>query len=200
MKHGMIESHLLEHMRVFGYLSYALVPQTQCKKLDDKAIKCIFVGYSTESKGYMLYHPQIKRILVSRDVVFVEDFVQPLLSCTRDSNVISQDICDSLLPLFSGGSSNVDSNEVNVQPMGVSKNVMNQLTDADVHDVLDEEMAENEQARGMPKWLVHTLCDSKLDAPLSSRTRSGSRHASYAQMSGSNSILSLKGLSPYLRC
>ncbi|MCO5581516.1 hypothetical protein L7F22_035401 [Adiantum nelumboides] len=32
----------------------------------------------------------------------------------------------------------------------------------------------------MPKWLVYTLRDSKLDAPLSSRTCSGSRHASYA--------------------
>ncbi|MCO5583960.1 hypothetical protein L7F22_037878 [Adiantum nelumboides] len=50
----------------------------------------------------------------------------------------------------------------------------------DVHDVLDDESAENEQARGMPKWLVHTLRDSKLDAPLSSCTRSSSRHASYA--------------------
>ena len=76
----------IQHMRVFGCLSYALVPQTQRRKLDDKAVKCIFVGYSTESKGYRLYHPQTKRILVSWDVVFVEDSVQPLLSCTRDSN------------------------------------------------------------------------------------------------------------------
>ncbi|WP_129364608.1 hypothetical protein [Klebsiella pneumoniae] len=138
----------------------------QRKKLDDKAVKCIFVGYSAESKGYRLYHPQTKRILVSRDVVFVEDCVQPLLSCTRDSNVSSQDIYDTLLPLFSGGNTNVSSNEANVQPMGVSENVLDQpITDADVHDVLDEERAENEQARGMPKWLVHTLRDSKLDAP-----------------------------------
>ncbi|MCO5600675.1 hypothetical protein L7F22_054790 [Adiantum nelumboides] len=128
-----------------------------------------------------LYHPQTKRILVSRDVVFVEDFGQPLLSCTRDSNVSSQDIYETLLPLFSGGSMNVNSNEANVQPMGVSENVTDQpITDVDVHDVLDEERAENEQARGMPKWLVHTLRDRKLDTPLSSRTRSCSCHASYA--------------------
>jgi len=172
----------IEHMRVFGCLSYALVPQTQRRKLDDKAVTNVFLfGYSTGSKDYRLYHPQTKRILVSLDVVFVEDSVQPLLSCTRDSNVSSHDIYYCLLPLFSGGSSNVDSNEVNVQPMGVSKNVMHQpITDADVHDVLDEEMEENEQARGMPKWQVHTLRDSKLDAPLSSRTHSGSHHASYA--------------------
>ncbi|MCO5588492.1 hypothetical protein L7F22_042449 [Adiantum nelumboides] len=94
----------IEHMRVFGYLAYALVPQTQCKKLDDKAVKCIYVGYSAESKGYKLYHPQTKHILVSQDVVFVKDSIQPLVSCSRDSNVSSQDIYDTLLPLFSGGS------------------------------------------------------------------------------------------------
>jgi len=91
----------IEHMRIFGCLSYALVSQTQRKKLDDKAVKCIFVGYSIENKGYRLYHLQTKYILVSWDVVFVEDFVQPLLSCTRDNIVSSQDIYNSLLPLFS---------------------------------------------------------------------------------------------------
>jgi len=33
----------------------------------------------------------------------------------------------------------------------------------------------------MPKWLVQTLCDSKLDAPLPTHTRFGShQHTSYA--------------------
>jgi len=42
------------------------------RKLDDKVVKCIFVGYSAESKGYRLYHPHSKHILVSRDVFFVD--------------------------------------------------------------------------------------------------------------------------------
>jgi len=50
MKLGMVESPL------YGYLTYSLVPNEQCSKLDNKAIKCIFVGYSLESKGYRLYH------------------------------------------------------------------------------------------------------------------------------------------------
>ncbi|MCO5601217.1 hypothetical protein L7F22_055336 [Adiantum nelumboides] len=130
--------------------------------MDDKAMKCIFVGYSAESKGYRLYHSQTKRILVSWDVVFVEDFVQPLLSCTRDSNVSSQDIYDTFLPLFSGGSMIVNSNEANVQPMGVSENVTDQpITDVDVHDVLDvldEEKVENEQARDVTLYQTAVGC------------------------------------------
>ncbi|MCO5593116.1 hypothetical protein L7F22_047122 [Adiantum nelumboides] len=117
----------IEHMRVFGCLAYALVPQTQRRKLDDKAVKCIFVGYSAESKGYRLYHPQTKRILLSQDVVFVEDSVQSLLSCTRDVNVSSQDIYDTLFPLFSDGSTNVNSNEANAQPMGFLKMLLTSL-------------------------------------------------------------------------
>ncbi|MCO5593006.1 hypothetical protein L7F22_047010 [Adiantum nelumboides] len=65
--------------------------------------------------------------------------------------------------------------------MGVFENVVSQpITDVDVHDVLDEERAENEQARGMPKWLVHTLCDSKLDAHFSRHTRPGYASNCYA--------------------
>ena len=66
---------------------------------------------------------------------------------------------DTLLPLFgggpSGGPSHVDHHEVQNQPLQVSNEFTDQPTsDADVHDVLYEERAENEKARNMPKWLV----------------------------------------------
>ena len=52
--------------------------------------------------------------------MFVEDAVQPLLSCTKETGVSSQDIYDTLLPLFSGGPSHVELVEANVQPMRAS--------------------------------------------------------------------------------
>ena len=60
----------VQHFKVFGCLAYALIPEHKWGKLDDKAAKCIFVGYSTESKGYRLYHPGTRKIIVSRDVMF----------------------------------------------------------------------------------------------------------------------------------
>ncbi len=88
---------------------------------------------------------------------------------------------DTLLPLFTGGQSNVEPNEACIQPMQVSNESTNQpFTDADVHDALEEERTYIEESRSMPKWLVQTLRDSKLDAPLLTRTRHGSQHASFA--------------------
>ena len=65
------------------------MPSQHHRKLDEKTMKCIFVSYNSESKGYRLYHPQTKQILVSQDVVFVEDVVHPLLTYTKETNVHS---------------------------------------------------------------------------------------------------------------
>ena len=42
----------VEHLRVFGCVAQAHVPKEQREKLDDKGVKCIFTGYSLESKAY----------------------------------------------------------------------------------------------------------------------------------------------------
>ena len=105
----------IAQLHVFGCLAYALVPQQHRTKLDDKAIKCIFVKCSSESKGYCLSHLQTKKILVNQDVVFVENVLQPLLSCTKETHVCSQDIYDTLLPLFNNAHSNVEPFDAQVE-------------------------------------------------------------------------------------
>ena len=69
-------------------------------KLDDKAIKCIFLGYSAESKGYRLYEPSTRRVIVSRDVIFDETSSMPLRDCKVQSTLGVSDIFDSLVPLL----------------------------------------------------------------------------------------------------
>ena len=58
---------------MFGCIAYAYVPDVKRKKLDDKGVKCIFLGISEHSKAYKLLNPITKKIVISRDVVFVED-------------------------------------------------------------------------------------------------------------------------------
>ena len=62
----------VSHLRVFGCVAYAHVPKEQRGKLDDKSEKCIFTGYSEQSKAYKLYNPITKKTIISRDVVFKE--------------------------------------------------------------------------------------------------------------------------------
>lgn len=42
-------------------------------KLDEKSIKCIFVGYCAKSKAYRLYVPVGGKVIISRNVVFNEE-------------------------------------------------------------------------------------------------------------------------------
>ena len=44
----------LSHQRVFGTGSYAHVPKEKRKALDEKARKCVFVGYSEANSYYFL--------------------------------------------------------------------------------------------------------------------------------------------------
>lgn len=36
-------------------------------------MKCIFIGYSDESKGYSLYNPYSRELVISNDVIFYEN-------------------------------------------------------------------------------------------------------------------------------
>jgi hypothetical protein len=62
----------VHHFRVFGCLAYVHIHDAHRKKLDDKSIPCFLLGISEESKGYKLYDPSNKRVIISKDVVFEE--------------------------------------------------------------------------------------------------------------------------------
>ena len=67
----------LEHLRVFGCVAYAHVPDCNRRKLDDKAEKLRFVCYSKNPTGYRLYDECTNKVMTRRDVVFDEsNFLQ----------------------------------------------------------------------------------------------------------------------------
>ena len=59
------QKQTVTHMRVFGCVAYAHVPDQLRKKLDSKGEKCVFIGYCDESKAYKLYNPSTKKLIVS---------------------------------------------------------------------------------------------------------------------------------------
>lgn len=62
----------LSHLRVFGSHAYVHVPDVKRSKMDGKATKLVFVGYSLEHKGYRFLDPETELITISRDAKFLE--------------------------------------------------------------------------------------------------------------------------------
>jgi len=52
----------LTFLKVFGCVCFVYIPQVKCDKLDKKATPGIFVGYSSVSKAYKVYHPQTEKM------------------------------------------------------------------------------------------------------------------------------------------
>ncbi|KAJ4728613.1 Retrovirus-related Pol polyprotein from transposon TNT 1-94 [Melia azedarach] len=63
----------ISHLRVFGNVAHAHVPDKRRTKLDDKSESFIFIGCDSSSKGYKLYNPNNNKIVMSRDVIFDEE-------------------------------------------------------------------------------------------------------------------------------
>lgn len=58
-----------ENLRIFGCDAYFHVTES---KLDARAKKAIFVGFNTGVKGYRLWCPELKKLVLSKDVTFNE--------------------------------------------------------------------------------------------------------------------------------
>ena len=60
----------VEHVRVFGSQAFVHVPAVKRKKLDDKAVKGILVGYQVDSGNYRVYMSKTQNVIESHDVMF----------------------------------------------------------------------------------------------------------------------------------
>lgn len=63
----------LTQLRVFGCKAMSHVPKANRTKFKPKSIECTMVGYSEKSKAYRLYDKSKCRIVLSRDVIFIEN-------------------------------------------------------------------------------------------------------------------------------
>ncbi|KAL8143673.1 hypothetical protein V2J09_016705 [Rumex salicifolius] len=60
------------HFKVFGCVCYVFVPEQRRAKMEKKAIRCIFVGYDQQRKGWRCIDPTTNKAYVSLHVVFDE--------------------------------------------------------------------------------------------------------------------------------
>ncbi|KAG8501848.1 hypothetical protein CXB51_004653 [Gossypium anomalum] len=74
-------------LKIFGCPAYAHVSNG---KLEPRSIKCVFLGYKAGVKGYKLWCPENRKVVISRDVVFDETAMLPNLSLKDSSNKENQ--------------------------------------------------------------------------------------------------------------
>ncbi|CAL1392755.1 unnamed protein product [Linum trigynum] len=62
-----------KHLRVFGCKAFVHIPKDERSKLDSKTRPCVFIGYGQNEFGYRFFDPIQKKLIRSRDVVFIEN-------------------------------------------------------------------------------------------------------------------------------
>ena len=60
------------HLKIFGCEAFVHIPKEHRSKLDNKSMRCIFLGYADSEFGYRLWDPVNNKVIRSRDVIFNE--------------------------------------------------------------------------------------------------------------------------------
>lgn len=79
------KSPSVEHIRVFGCISYAKVVTPNLKKLDNQSRMLVHLRTEPGSKAYRLYDSTTRKIVVSRDVIFDENKMWNCRNNSKDS-------------------------------------------------------------------------------------------------------------------
>jgi Reverse transcriptase (RNA-dependent DNA polymerase) len=76
----------LDHIRVFDCTCFVHIKRHD--KLDKNVVKAIFLGYSSQKKGYKCYDPRNHKLYISRDVSFFEN--EPYYQTSEQGNAQGQ--------------------------------------------------------------------------------------------------------------
>lgn len=100
----------IEMFRVFGCKAMVMIPKEKRRKLDVKSNECIFLRRADDAKAYRLYDRSIKKIVISRDVLFFENDVEMIDVGVEKKSIIQLPLSGEVgLVNDSGGESNDES-------------------------------------------------------------------------------------------
>ncbi|KAJ9686475.1 hypothetical protein PVL29_015399 [Vitis rotundifolia] len=86
--------------RVFRCIAFVHVHSQHRDKLDPRAIKCVFLGYSFTQKGYKCYNPSAKKFYISTNVTFTKNkLFFPKSSLQGEISMMEDSPCESFEPL-----------------------------------------------------------------------------------------------------
>ena len=86
--------------RVFGCTTFVHVHNQHKDKLNPRAIKCVFLGYSSTQKGYKCYNPSARKFYISADATFTENKpFFPKFSLQGEISMMEDSPCESFEPL-----------------------------------------------------------------------------------------------------
>ena len=83
--------------RVFGGVCFVANHKPSHDKLDPRALRCIFIGYSSTQKGYRCYYPPTCRFFVTKDATF-DEFLPYYFPCPPATSSSPSDSIDFLIP------------------------------------------------------------------------------------------------------
>lgn len=66
------KSPQMSHLKIFGSIAYACIPNEIRRKLDDKSVKCIFIGCAKHEKAYKLFDRISHKVLISIYIIIDE--------------------------------------------------------------------------------------------------------------------------------
>lgn len=86
----------LSHVKLFGSQVMVHIPKEKRRKLDFKSQKMIFVGYDFNTKGYRCMDPKTRKLIVSRDVEFMENNTTSTIQVDLETNDNSEKETDEV--------------------------------------------------------------------------------------------------------
>ena len=125
-------------------VAHVHVPDSQRKKLDNKSFKCVLLGVSEESKAYRLYNPSSKKIVISRDIVCVED---EKWNWGKSTEEVKRDLLE-----WEGDNKDTDANE---EGEGLENEQTEETDNSSSNESSDESPLSPNQGRSrrQPAWL-----------------------------------------------